>query len=71
MQNAHSQFDFYSRILQSKSLCLEVDIVQITGKLIDKTFLIAKPINPNPFFDEKKELKGANVCIFRKKKKKI
>ena len=50
---------------------LEADIVQITGKLIDKTFLIAKPINPNPFFDEKKELKGANVCIFRKKKKKF
>jgi hypothetical protein len=52
-------------------LCLEADIVQITGKLIDKTFLIAKPINPNPFFGKKKELKGANVCIFRKKKKKI
>ena len=52
-------------------MCLEADIVQITGKLIDKTFLIAKPINPNPFFDEKKELKGANVCIFRKKKKKF
>ena len=39
--------------------------------MIDKTFLIAKPINPNPFFDEKKELKGANVCIFRKKKKNL
>ena len=48
---------------------LEADIVQITGKLIDKTFLIAKPINPNPFFG-KKRAERCKCVHFQKEEKK-
>ena len=65
----HIETDFCSRTLQSKSLCQKADIVQITGKLIDKTFLIAKPINPNPFFG-KKRAERCKCVHFQKEEKK-
>ena len=49
---------------------LEADIVQIAGKLIDKTFLIEKPINPNPFFG-KKRAERCKCVHFQKEEKKI
>ena len=68
MQNAHRNWLLLKNFIVQKFV-LEADIVQITGKLIDKTFLIAKPINPNPFFGKKKSWK-VQMCAFSERRKK-
>ena len=70
MQNAHRNLTFTQEFYSPKVCVIEADIVQITGKLIDKTFLIAKPINPNPFFGEKKRAERCKCVHFQKEEKK-
>ena len=68
MQNAYRNRLLLKNFIVQKFV-LEADIVQITGKLIDKTFLIAKPINPNPFFG-KKRAERCKCVHFQKEEKK-